>query len=147
MLYSSLGGDEFLFVNEQCMDVTGYSEEELYSMDQKELLHPEDREKVKEIDIGYFIASVMRFYGMTLADVLTMPIYTFWKLYSYINRISSEEDLRQFTMLQNIIGGKPKEYVKQLQDHISEPIKYDETSELVFDKQGLNSLKQMLVSP
>ncbi len=40
----------FLFVNDQTCELTGYSKEELYDIDWGELLHPEDRERVREID-------------------------------------------------------------------------------------------------
>ncbi len=45
-----VGEDGFLFLNDRTSEVTGYSKEELYSMNWPDLLHPEDRERVKEID-------------------------------------------------------------------------------------------------
>ncbi|MEF8835225.1 MAG: PAS domain S-box protein, partial [Candidatus Thermoplasmatota archaeon] len=42
-------GDEFLFVNDRTSEITGYSKDELYSMNIWDLLHPDDREKVREI--------------------------------------------------------------------------------------------------
>ncbi len=42
--------DELLFVNESTCELTGYSKEEIYDMDWRELLHPEDREKIIDID-------------------------------------------------------------------------------------------------
>ncbi len=45
-----VGGDELLFVNDSAVGWTGYSKEELYDMNPWDLLHPEDRERVREID-------------------------------------------------------------------------------------------------
>ncbi len=42
-------GDRFLFVNERAMEITGYTEAELYEMDIWQLIHPDDRERVKDI--------------------------------------------------------------------------------------------------
>ncbi len=45
-----VGEEKFLFANDRASELTGYSEEELYDMKWWNLLHPEDREEVKEID-------------------------------------------------------------------------------------------------
>jgi len=42
-------GDRFLFVNSKAAEITGYSREELLERNIWTLLHPEDRERVKEI--------------------------------------------------------------------------------------------------
>ncbi len=42
---------EFLFVNDRAAEITGYTKEELYDMKSPfELLHPDDRERVKDIE-------------------------------------------------------------------------------------------------
>ena len=41
--------DNFLFVNDRIAEITGYEPGELYEMDIWELLHPDDREWVKEV--------------------------------------------------------------------------------------------------
>ncbi|MFO7991462.1 MAG: PAS domain S-box protein, partial [Thermoplasmata archaeon] len=41
-------GNEFLFVNDQAVETTGYSKEELYDMNMWDLLHPEDKEMVRK---------------------------------------------------------------------------------------------------
>ena len=41
-------GRQLLFVNQRTCELTGYSEEELYNLDVFELVHPEDRERVRE---------------------------------------------------------------------------------------------------
>lgn len=41
--------NKFKFVNKRVCEVTGYTEEELYRMSIWDLLHPEDRDKVKEM--------------------------------------------------------------------------------------------------
>ncbi len=45
-----VGEEELLFVNERTSALTGYSKEELYQIDFWELLHPDDRERVMDID-------------------------------------------------------------------------------------------------
>ncbi|MEF8874869.1 MAG: PAS domain S-box protein, partial [Candidatus Thermoplasmatota archaeon] len=42
-------GDEFLFVNDRAVEITGYSREELTDMKIWELLHPDDRQRVRNI--------------------------------------------------------------------------------------------------
>ncbi len=41
--------DSFLFVNERIAEITGYEPEQLYEMEIWDLLHPDDREWVKEV--------------------------------------------------------------------------------------------------
>ncbi|WP_424018606.1 PAS domain S-box protein [Halorientalis pallida] len=41
--------DSFLFVNERITEITGYEPEELYEMEIWDLVHPDDREWVKEV--------------------------------------------------------------------------------------------------
>ncbi|RXK51221.1 PAS domain S-box protein [Halorientalis pallida] len=41
--------DRFLFVNDRITEITGYEPEELYEMDIWDLVHPDDREWVKEV--------------------------------------------------------------------------------------------------
>ena len=42
-------GNKFLFVNNRVAEITGYSKEELYNMDVWNLIHPDDRERVRKI--------------------------------------------------------------------------------------------------
>ncbi len=42
-------GDNFVFVNNRACEVAGYSEDELYQMSIWKLIHPEDREEVKQL--------------------------------------------------------------------------------------------------
>ena len=42
-------GDRFLFVNERISEITGYTKEELYQMNIWNLVHPDERKRIKEI--------------------------------------------------------------------------------------------------
>jgi len=43
-------GDRFIFVNDRTSQVTGYSKEELYGMSMSDLIHPDQRETVGDIE-------------------------------------------------------------------------------------------------
>ncbi len=47
-----IGQEDLLFVNERTAELTGYSKEELYEMDFWDLIHPEDRTRLIEIDLN-----------------------------------------------------------------------------------------------
>ena len=55
------------------------------------------------IDIGFFIARVMHFYGMTYWEVYDTPIRVFWMLTRNTDRIRAENELR---VLHNRIAGQ-----------------------------------------
>ncbi|MFQ6109993.1 MAG: PAS domain S-box protein, partial [Candidatus Aminicenantales bacterium] len=42
-------GDKFLYVNDRLCETSGYTKDELYQMEIWDLIHPEDRERVKKI--------------------------------------------------------------------------------------------------
>lgn len=80
----------------------------------------------------------MHFYSISYNELLDLPIYLFWELSKNIGRLQAEQDLRLFRLLQNIIGGNPKEYINDLVKERGNIIVGDDYT---FDKQGLNRLR------
>lgn len=82
----------------------------------------------------------MSFYGMTLQEIHSLPIYTFWELNKNISRIQAVQDNRMFALLQNCISGNPREYLASLQKEQGNIVDVEEERE-ALDIQAFQQLK------
>lgn len=83
----------------------------------------------------------MHFYSISYNDLLNIPVYVFWELAKNIDRIRAEEDMRLFALMQNVVGGDPKELYRHLNKEKGQVvIGVDNT----FDKEGLNRLRGLI---
>lgn len=63
------------------------------------------------------MCSVMHFYGIKHADLLQLPIYTFWEMAKNIDRLRAEEDKRMFTLLQQaFMSEEAQKYLDKLHE-------------------------------
>ncbi len=84
----------------------------------------------------------MHFYSMSHAELLSIPVYTFWELSKNVGRIQASVDIRQVTLLSEIIGGDPNKYVKSLQEARGDAVstnRVEDSSD--FDQFGFAALK------
>lgn len=85
----------------------------------------------------------MRFYSMTFENVRNLPIYTFWELAKNIQRINAENDLRMLVMLQNVVGGNPREFFETLKKEQGKVLEFAQEAE-VLDKSEFQALKRLM---
>jgi hypothetical protein len=96
--------------------------------------------------MGYVMCSVMRFYGITHADLLRLPIYTFWEMAKNIDRLRAEDDKRMFILLQQaFMSENAQKYLDGLHEEQGTVI---ETSDGYygekFDQGAFNALRGLL---
>lgn len=89
--------------------------------------------------MAYFVARVVREYGMGYFDVLKLPLVTFWSFNRQVDRLRAETEQRQLRIL--IAADSPqagKELSEKLSTEIGMPLivekkldtkKYDELAE------------------
>ena len=85
----------------------------------------------------------MKFYGMTDAEVLKMPIRTFWASYRYIVRIRAEEDLRLLPLLRAAQNTEMFNHtVETLKEEMGQIVQQSPLEE-TLDRNGLDSLRHL----
>jgi len=67
------------------------------------------------MDFGFFFDRVLHFYGgLSYRELLSLPIRTFWRMHSNINRIRAEDNLRTL----QVAVASQSEGVAKYRDHL-----------------------------
>ena len=75
---------------------------------------------------------------------MELPITVFWTLSNHIERISAQEDLRQFRAMANSHGGEgTQDYVNSLSETVGKVMVVDPILSAVRDEEGFAELKNM----
>lgn len=53
---------------------------------------------METLDFGFFFCRVLHFYAMGYAEIMALPLSTFWLLHANIDRIKAHDDLRAVSM-------------------------------------------------
>lgn len=79
-----------------------------------------------ELDVGYAICRVMRFYSMPYREVMDLPVRAFWFMSSQIDRVLASESLTSLHITASAQGGSSYEETKrQLLDVLGTPVRLD----------------------
>lgn len=90
----------------------------------------------------------MRFYGLSYAEVMAIPINTFWLLESNVDRLMAYEDKRQLHIasVSAMDGKRIGEIAKVLDVEVGAPpikTKFDPVRNAVRDEAGIAQLKAL----
>ena len=90
----------------------------------------------------------MRFYAMAYADVMHLPIYTFWAIYRNMRPIQAEEDRRAILAASAAqswaMGGKVPDYFTRLGRVAQDMVEFDEKPGDGFDREGVARLRRRM---
>jgi len=91
--------------------------------------------------MGFLFCRIVRFYGMSDAQVMEMPIARFWLMNASIDRISAQEDLR--AARRAVLANANKEYVNDYFRSLVKEIGAVVVREDVPDYEGIQRLKSL----
>ena len=96
------------------------------------------------MDFGFFFDRVLHFYGgLSYGELLKLPIRSFWRLHSNINRIRAEFDLRSL----HVAAASQSTDMKTFKDHLvielGETTVVDPIANVKRDRDATQKLKKL----
>lgn len=98
--------------------------------------------------MGYLVARVMRTYGMSYQDVMSMPCRAFWTISGYVERLHADEaKLKLEVTASSQSAESASAMLEKLEKQAPAPIVYTGHALANFgaelDQDGLNDLRAM----
>ena len=91
--------------------------------------------------MGFLFCRMVRFYGMSDAQVMEMPVSRFWLMRNNIDRVSAQEDMR--AARRAVLANANKEYVNDYFKSLAKEIGTVVEREEVPDLEGIQRLKSL----
>lgn len=93
------------------------------------------------LDFGFVFCRVLKYYGLSYGEMMTLPMKTFWLMSDCVNRLSATADMRQLSILTSAQGDS--ESINSTMQRLSEEVGIVSMAKPVRDESGLNELKLM----